>query len=89
MEKSIYSQRGAALRHWLRQERLKADLTIRTLASQLGREFQFVAKVEQGERRLDIVEYVVYCNALEIDPHEGIRFVEKSLKGIDLSSTVL
>ena len=33
------------------------------------------AKVEQGERRLDVVEYIWYCIALNIDPRVGIEVV--------------
>ncbi|MCW8932063.1 MAG: hypothetical protein OQL19_17745 [Gammaproteobacteria bacterium] len=31
-----------------------------------------VGKIESGERRLDVYEYVQYCEALEISPKDGI-----------------
>ncbi len=40
----------------------------------------WIAKVEQGERRLDVLEYVAYCLAIGADPHEGIRKVVEHLK---------
>jgi hypothetical protein len=33
----------------------------------------FGGKVEQGERRLDVVEYLQYCQALDIKPEDGIK----------------
>jgi len=38
-----------------------------------------VGKIEQGERRLDLVEYLRVCNALQIDPNEGLALVKKHL----------
>ena len=40
----------------------------------------WVGKVELGERRLDIVEYIHYCNALDIDPTEGINLIQSEKK---------
>ncbi len=35
----------------------------------------FVQKVETGERRLDVAEYVWYCNALGTTPLHGLEIV--------------
>ena len=72
MRKALYSKQGRVLRTWLKQGRLDADLTMRELAKKLNVSFQTISKIENGERRLDVVEYVSYCQALGIDPHEGI-----------------
>ncbi len=73
MRKALYSKQGRMLRTWLKQGRLAADLTMRGMATKLDVPFQTISKVENGERRLDVVEYVTYCQALGADPHEGIR----------------
>lgn len=39
----------------------------------------WVGKIEQGERRLDLVEYLRLCNALQIDPNEGIELVKQRM----------
>jgi hypothetical protein len=39
------------------------------VSTRLGRPQSFVAKYEGGERRLDMVEFIQVCIALEIDPH--------------------
>lgn len=77
MRKALYSKQGAQLRAWLKQGRLDGGLTMRDLAKKLDIPFQAVGKIENGERRLDVVEYVNYCNTLGIDPHEGIDVVRK------------
>ena len=41
----------------------------------LGVTRSWVGKVELGERRLDLIEYVRYCKVLEIDPHEGLDLI--------------
>ena len=77
MRKALYSKQGAVLRAWLKQGRLDADLTMRDLAKNLGVSFQTISKVENGERRLDVVEYVTYCKAVGIDPQEGLGLLTK------------
>lgn len=45
-----------------------AGLTQAELAEALGRPQSFVSKYEQGERRLDVVEFVLVCQAIGTDP---------------------
>ena len=45
------------------------------LVTRMARPHSFIYKVEQGERRLDVIEYIWYCTALGVDPHVGIDFV--------------
>lgn len=68
MLKSPFSREAAALRSLLVEMRRGAGLTQRALASKLGREHSFVARVEQGERRLDVVEFLWVCRACGADP---------------------
>ena len=42
--------------------------TQREIASIIGKPPSFVAKVENGERRLDFVEFIVLARALDQDP---------------------
>lgn len=34
-----------------------------------------IAKIETGDRRLDIIEMIDYTQALEVDPHEVIDLI--------------
>ncbi|MEE9368504.1 MAG: helix-turn-helix transcriptional regulator [Pontiella sp.] len=73
MKKTIYSDDYALLRQWLRDKRNEKGLTMRQLAERMGVIHSWIGKVELGERRLDVIEYLHYCKALEIDPIEGIN----------------
>jgi hypothetical protein len=33
----------------------------------------FIAKIETGQRRLDVIEYVWYCQRLGFDPIAGLE----------------
>ena len=75
MKKALYSKQGKVLRAWLKQSRLEADLTMRELARLLDVPFQTIGKIENGERRLDVIEFVTYCQAIDIDPLDGIALI--------------
>lgn len=47
--------------------RQKAGMTQRDLGKKIGREHNFVWRVENGERRLDVVEFFRVCQALGQD----------------------
>lgn len=73
MKKTIHSSAYKTLREWLVQKRHARQLTQRQLGLLLGVPHSWVGKVEQGERRLDLLEYVEVCKALEVDPIEGLQ----------------
>ena len=75
MNKSIYSHEMIAVRTWLRSECLRLGLTMRELALRLDRPHSFVQRIEEGDRRLDVVEFVWYCQALGIDPALGLELI--------------
>ena len=73
--KSIHSPEGAAFRAWLRQRREEAGLTLRQVGERLDIPHSTIAKIETGERRIDVVEYVHYCQELNVDPAEGLQVI--------------
>ncbi len=75
MIKSVYDPKYQALLAYLKKSRLERGLTVRDLAALIDEPFQFVSKVETGQRRLAVHEYVQYCEALKLDPAEGIRLL--------------
>src|SRR5690349_4959092 len=58
----------------LRQKRLSAELTQAEVAAKLNQKQPFVAKVESGYRRLDVIEYILYCSAIEYDVTTALGF---------------
>ena len=75
MEKTIYSEQYELLRRWLKKHREHKGLTLRDVGELLDVPHSWMQKVENGERRLDVVEYIRLCNALKVDPKEGIRLL--------------
>ena len=51
----------------LAEARVAAGLTQRDLAQRLKRPHSYVAKIECGERRVDVVEFVEFARALKVD----------------------
>ena len=80
MLKSISTKEGSRLVAWLKQQREAKGLTMRGLAERLDVPHSFVGKVEQAERRLDVVEYLSYCEALGVSPFEGLKAVNPKLR---------
>ena len=71
--KTIHTAGYRALLAWLRQQRLARGLSMRELAGRLGIAHSWIGKIETGERRLDVCEYIRLCRALECDYRDGIR----------------
>lgn len=71
--KTIYSIEYRKLLEALVKLRQQAGLTQRDLAGQLGVQPSWVAKVELGERRLDVVETLRLVKRLGGDPVKIVR----------------
>jgi transcriptional regulator with XRE-family HTH domain len=66
--KSVHSPDQAAFCELMVRARKAAGLTQHVLARRLNKPQSFVAKYEGGERRLDVVEFIVIARALGADP---------------------
>ena len=73
MAKSIYSKRYRQFLDLLIQARKEADLTQVEVASRLNRPQSFVSKYENGERRLDVVEFLDVAKAIDFDAVKLMR----------------
>jgi transcriptional regulator with XRE-family HTH domain len=71
--KSVHSSAQLAFRELMTEAREKAGLTQQVLAKRLGKPQSFVAKYEGGERRLDVVEFLVIAGAIGADPVKLLR----------------
>lgn len=75
MQKSIFTQEYTALRAALRHAREQAGLSQRDLAERLTVPHSWVAKVEVGERRLDLIETCHFLRACEVDVYAVLHAV--------------
>lgn len=73
MTRSLHTRKYALFREALLQARESKGITQVELAERLSLPQSFVSKVETGERRLDVVEFLDYCAALGVDPLKLLR----------------
>ncbi len=64
--KSIYSDDYINIIANLRNARVQKNVTQEQLASMLGVNQSYVSKVENRERRLDVIEFLSWLDALDI-----------------------
>jgi transcriptional regulator with XRE-family HTH domain len=70
MSKSVFTDSYKALLDLLIATRKRAGVTQVELANRLGRPQPFVSYIERGERRIDVIEFIVIARALSVDPHQ-------------------
>jgi len=80
MYKSLHSPQYARLVAWLKEQREYQELSMRDLAAKLDVPHSFIGKTEQGERRLDVLEYAYYCQALGLPPEQGFSIMASNKK---------
>jgi transcriptional regulator with XRE-family HTH domain len=73
MSRTLRSARHEALKALLVEKRKKAGLTQAQVAAKLGRYQSFVATVESGQRRVDVVELLDFADAIGFDPRDAVR----------------
>jgi transcriptional regulator with XRE-family HTH domain len=78
--KSVHSPEHRAFRALMVEAREKAGLTQHVLAKRLGKPQSFVAKYETGERRLDIIEFIIISRAIKVDPARLLRTLIKKVR---------
>jgi transcriptional regulator with XRE-family HTH domain len=79
--KSVFSNEYDVFRRCMIAARKEAKLTQETLARCLNKPQSFVAKYESGERRLDVIEFILVTRAIGIDPCDIIREIERAMSG--------
>ena len=77
MGKTLGSPRHKALIALLVQKREAVGMTQTDLAEALGEYQSFVARLESGQRRVDVIEFLELAQVLRFDPVEALRWVSK------------
>jgi transcriptional regulator with XRE-family HTH domain len=68
LRKTLRSRGHRTLIDLIVSTRTQAGLTQRDLAARLKRPHSFVGRIEAGERRVDVVEFIEIARVLDIDP---------------------
>ncbi|MCV2882162.1 helix-turn-helix domain-containing protein [Actibacterium sp. XHP0104] len=77
MEKTLTSKAHAKLVRMLIDKREAAGITQTELASKLGEYQSFVARLESGQRRIDVVEFIELVRVLNFD---AAGFIEELMQ---------
>lgn len=80
MQKSLNSTRQKALLRILRDIREQSGLRQSDIANWLDQPQSFVSKYESGERRLDLLELELVCDACGIELSEVVRRYQAATK---------
>jgi transcriptional regulator with XRE-family HTH domain len=59
--------------------RQRAGMTQRQLAEAVGREQNYVARIETGQRRVDLIELLQICRACGLEPEEEVAKLARKL----------
>jgi predicted transcriptional regulator len=77
---SIHATPYVVLRELLLEQRNKLKLSQRDLAQKLSVPHSFICKIETGDRRLDTIEFIKYCQVLKLNPATLINKIIKQSK---------
>ena len=79
MRKSIHTSDNRVLLRLLKQRRQDRGLSQAGLARELGRNQTLVSKVENGDRRLDLVELRAWLSAMHVDFLAFMRELDETI----------
>lgn len=77
MPKTIHSERQQRLAELLTEKRKAAGLTQAAVAQAMGRHQPFIANIENGDRRVDLVELIDLARIIGFDVHAIVEELER------------
>ena len=77
MDKTLVTERHQRLIALIIEAREKSGMTQTELADALGEYQSFVARLESGQRRLDVIEFIKLAEVLDFDANKVITEVRK------------
>jgi transcriptional regulator with XRE-family HTH domain len=69
----LRKDRRMLLLKMLKDARLERGLRQLDVALALGRPQSYVAKVESGERKVDCIDVIDFCNVVKLDPVKLVK----------------
>lgn len=79
MRHPFFSPEYQVLSAHLQEVRRSAGFTQTELAHRLGKPQSYVAKIERGERRVDVFDFIALAKALDREPGEFLRTLTSRL----------
>ncbi|MEI6322679.1 MAG: helix-turn-helix transcriptional regulator [bacterium] len=80
MKKTIYSDEYTILREMLRETRERLNLSQVELGKMLGKHQPFVARIESGQRRLDVVEFIHMMRIMGVSSLSFLKKLEAKIQ---------
>ncbi len=77
MSRTLGSPRHETVRAFLKEARQEAGMTQTQVAKRLRRHQSFVATVESGQRRIDVVELMYFAEAIGFAPEKLIKRLDR------------
>ncbi|MGO7969586.1 helix-turn-helix domain-containing protein [Rhizobium ruizarguesonis] len=78
MAKTLHSKRQEVLVAAIAQQRRAKGLSQAQVAKALGRHQPFIANIESGERRVDLLELLALADIIELDVHALIDRLQRT-----------
>ncbi len=78
MNKTLGSKRHVALIAFLKDRRKAAGLSQEELAEHMGEYQSFVARMESGQRRVDVVEFIALAEVLNFNAAKALANIAKA-----------
>ena len=72
-------RKHALLGQYIRDRRVSAGMTQSMLASVLAKPQSYIAKIEAGERRIDVIEFISLMNGMGVNIHEAVDYIKDQL----------
>jgi transcriptional regulator with XRE-family HTH domain len=82
MVASMFTAASDALAAAVVALRKEAGMTQRQLAKAVGREQSYIGRIEPGQRRIDLVEWVGICRACGVDPEKTIAKLTRKVAAL-------
>ena len=79
MPKSLFSKNYDIFLEHFRSTRKEAG-TQEEIAKRMGQTQTFVSKCERGERRIDVIELMMFCKAFRVDAAEFIKALQRKMR---------
>ncbi|WP_457587227.1 helix-turn-helix domain-containing protein [Ensifer canadensis] len=79
--KTLGTKRQETLVTLIRKKRELAGLTQTDVAKALGEHQSFIARIESGQRRIDVIEYLTLSEVIGFDAAEALRQLISETEG--------